>query len=114
MHVQEVTATSNCNPFCSVSERAFIHCNEAFLYQQKIRRANFPDSSLRIFLYIISDIFIYYSIDPWILLYPVLFTDISQTATLTMWLCSRCADFPSMPHQSVTEITSLFRWNDLP
>ena len=100
MHVQEVTATSNCNPFCNVSERGFIHRNESLLSLS----AENPQSELSRFvpadflLYIISDVF----------------TDISQTATLTMWLCSRCADFPSMPHQSVTEITSLFRWNDLP
>ena len=31
MHVQEVTATSNCNPFCNVSERGFIHRNESLL-----------------------------------------------------------------------------------
>lgn len=73
MHVQEVTATSSCNPFCNVSERGFIHRNESL--QQKIRRANLPGSSLRIFycisfqisfhiaFYSISYIFIYDSID---------------------------------------------------
>ena len=65
MHVQEVTATSNCNPFCNVSERGFIHRNGSLLSLS----AENPQSELSRFvpadflLYIISDIFIYDSID---------------------------------------------------
>ena len=59
-----------------------------------------------------------HKLSPFILLIMVplynLCTDIIQTTSLTMRLCSCRTDIPSMPYQPVAEITSFFWWNNLP
>ena len=44
----------------------------------------------------------------------ILCTDIVKAAFITIWLCTCCTDITSMINQTMAELISLFRWNDLP